>query len=150
MPLGFSNGRHKSDFRIRTPLVKIYHVKKFRRGKMSCSVGKYKFTVCHLESALTFYNDTLNKTQNARQGFSMLRFRLSGPRPKDKHFPKVKLLAFQSTSMLLIYIYGNCEPVCAIVNKKNVQKGSINLKKKLAASLPCWLFYTSLSVSTSL
>lgn len=123
MPLGFCKGRHKSDFRIRTPLVKIYHVEKFRRGKMSCSVGKYKFTVCHLENALTFYYGTLNKTQNARQGFSMLRFRLSGPRPKDIHFPKVKLLAFQSTSMLLIYIYGNCGPLCAIINQKKCSKG---------------------------
>ena len=60
---------------------------------MSCSVGKYKFTVCHLESALTFYNSALNKTQNARQGLAMLRFRLSGPRPKDI-LPKGKVVSF--------------------------------------------------------
>lgn len=52
---------------------------------MSCSVGKSRFTVCYLENALAFYDGTLNKTQNAQQGFSMLRFRLSGPRPKDTY-----------------------------------------------------------------
>ena len=122
---------------IRTPLVKVYHVEKFRRGKMSCSVGKYKFTVGHLESALTFLWRYFEQDPKCTARLRYVTFPLIWTTAKGQTLPKGKVVSFSKykyAADLHLRKLWTCLRHCQ--QKKNVQKGSINLKKNTSCKPP--------------